>query len=300
MTSTRIDIFANSDAGSVPTPADQDFELQISEEDGARRCYLACKHDDPFEFFLQHPLRILSGCRLSSQLGAHIEPSMLRIMKSVKMAMVRLDAEEVREELDELLRGPHVHDALMECVDVLVAVLPELAACRGFAQPTPYHIYDVWEHTAWVVQHSPATSLSRWAALLHDIGKPAAGFMDGDVIHFYGHPLLSFELACSILNRLCMDDDLATNVLSLVKMHDWKIQATRDDVLKTLRRLGNDAEVFRALCKLKRADALAQSDLAKPRLQLAADLERILDEMLEDVCAADGPAEDEQLSSDRP
>ena len=97
-----------------------------------------------------------------------------------------------------------------------------------------------------------------------------------------------------------MDDDLATNVLSLVKMHDWKIQATRDDVLKTLRRLGNDAEVFRALCKLKRADALAQSDLAKPRLQLAADLERILDEMLEDVCAADGPAEDEQLSSDRP
>jgi len=162
---------------------------------------------------------------------------------------------------------------------VLVAVMPEIAACRGFAQPTPYHIYDVWEHTAWVVQRSPATSLSRWAALLHDNGKPAAGFMDGEVIHFYGHAKISAILAHSLLQRLEMEPAFIKRVITLVGMHDDKIPAEPEAVQHALEKLDGDKELFRALCKLKLADALAHSELGEPRVRRSQELERLLDAM---------------------
>jgi tRNA nucleotidyltransferase (CCA-adding enzyme) len=174
--------------------------------------------------------------------------------------------------LDGLLLGEHVHDALMETVDVLVAVLPEVAACRGFEQRTPYHIYDVWEHTAWVVQNSPATRLNRWAALLHDIGKPGACFFEGDRMHFYGHPRLSVILASDALRRFSLAPSFVDRVLTLVRMHDVQIAATPKSVKRALADMGGDTELFQALIYLKRADALAQSELGEPRLELADEL----------------------------
>lgn len=235
---------------------------------------------DPRERFREDALRILRGCRFSAQLGFAIEPDTLMAMKAFKMLLTNVSRERVTHELDALLLGDHVHDALMETVDVIVAVLPEVAACRGFAQRTPYHIYDVWEHTAWVVQRSPATRLNRWAALFHDIGKPAAGFMDGSRQHFYGHPKISAQLAGPAMERLAISPAFAADVLKLVKMHDVQVAATPKAVKRTLAKLGGDVELFRALVDLKRADALAQSDLAAPRLALADDLERVLADVM--------------------
>ena len=269
MTSARFDI----------SPDDADFEI-CSPSENADQCEFALRTvEKPFDYFLAHPLRIASACRLASQTGAHIEPATLQAMKSLKMKLAVQDVQMIRTELDELLLGEHALGALMETVDVLVAVMPEIAACRGFAQPTPYHIYDVWEHTAWVVQRSPATSLSRWAALLHDIGKPAAGFMDGEVIHFYGHAKISAVLARSMLERLEMEPAFANRVVTLVGMHDDKIPAEPEAVQHALEKLGGDKELFRALCKLKLADALAHSELGEPRVERAQELERLLDAM---------------------
>ena len=235
---------------------------------------------DPYLRFREDALRVLRGCRFASQLGFSIEPETLHAMTARKMGLLRVAAERTVHELDALLLGDYVHDALMETVDVLVAVLPEVAACRGFDQHTPYHIYDVWEHTAWVVQRCPATRLTRWAALLHDIGKPGARFMDGERAHFFGHPALSAVLAADIMRRLMFAPSFSDRVLTLVKMHDVQIAATPRSVKKALAQLGGDAEMFRALIDLKRADALAQSDLSRPRLQLADDLVVVLDQIL--------------------
>lgn len=269
MTSARFDI----------SPDDADFELVfLGESDELSGCVLRAI-DEPFDYFLAHPLRIASACRLTAQTGARIEPKTLQAMKSLKMKLAAVDVRQIREELDELLLGEFVYSALMETVDVLVAVMPEVAACRNFAQPTPYHIYDVWEHTAWVVQHSPATLLSRWAALLHDSGKPAAGFMDGEVIHFYGHAKISAILARSLLERLEMQPDFIERVVTLVRMHDDKIPAEPEAVQQAVEKLDGDTELFRALCKLKRADALAHSELGEPRVKRARELEQLLDSL---------------------
>lgn len=269
MTSARFDISSE----------DADFELFCLDKGADAGSCMLRTVDEPFDYFRAHPLRIASACRIAAQTGARIEPKTLQAMKSLKMRLAVWDVQEIRAELDKLLLGDFVYGALMETVDVLVAVLPEIAACRGFAQPTPYHIYDVWEHTAWVVQRSPATLLLRWAALLHDIGKPAAGFMDGEVVHFFGHAKISAILARNLLERLEMEPDLAKRVVALVGMHDDKIPAEPEAVQQAVEKLGGDTELFRALCKLKLADALAHSELGKPRVERAQELERLLDAM---------------------
>lgn len=235
---------------------------------------------DANERFEEDALRILRGCRFASQLGFALDPATKQAMWSHKMRLAKVSSERITHELTEMLLGDHVHDALMECIDIIGAVLPELVAMKGFDQHTPYHIYDVWEHTAWVVQRSPRTPLARWAALLHDSGKPGAFFMDGDRGHFYGHPLLSVEVARGALGRMAFSPAFVTDVLALVRLHDRKIAATPKSVKRALADLGGDIGLFCALVSLKRADALAQSHLSEPRVQLADDLERVLQDVL--------------------
>ncbi|MBQ2681249.1 MAG: HD domain-containing protein [Eggerthellaceae bacterium] len=236
---------------------------------------------DASKRFAEDGLRVLRGCRFASQLGFTIEPTTLAAMKKEKTGLLRVSAERITHEMDELLFGDFVHDALMETVDVLVAFMPEIAACRGFDQHTPYHIYDVWEHTAWVVQQSPKTRLARWVALFHDIGKPAAFYTDANGRgHFFKHQQLSAMLAKGIMERLLMSPAFITQVLMLVRIHDRQIGANSRSVKRALSKLDGDVDLFRTLCGIKRADALAQSELSEPRLKLSYELERVLDEVI--------------------
>ena len=235
---------------------------------------------EPRKRFTEDGLRILRACRFASQLGFEIEPETLQAMKTSKSMLMRVSSERITHELDALLLGDHVHDALMETVDVLGAVLPEIVACKGFDQKTPYHVYTVWEHIAWVVQRSPKTRLARWAALFHDVGKPGACFEENGRCHFYGHALLSVALAKGAMERLVMSPAFINRVLTLVRIHDDQIGATPKSVRRALAKLDGDVELFRTLVGVKRADALAQSELGKPRIELADKLDRILDEVL--------------------
>ena len=236
---------------------------------------------DASKRFAEDSLRVLRGCRFASQLGFTIEPTTLAAMKKEKTGLLRVSAERITHEMDEMLLGDFVHDALMETVDVLVAFMPEIAACRGFNQHTPYHIYDVWEHTAWVVQHSPKTRLARWVSLLHDIGKPAVFYTDANGRgHFFKHQQVSVILAKNIMERLLMSPAFTAQVLTLVRIHDRQIAANPRSVKRALSTLGGDVDLFRTLCGVKRADALAQSELSEPRLELSYELERVLDEVI--------------------
>ena len=234
----------------------------------------------PGDRFKEDALRILRGCRFASQLGFTLDADTKQAMWSHKLRMVHVSSERITHELSALLLGDHVHDALLACIDILGAVLPELVAMKGFEQHTPYHIYDVWEHTAWVVQRSPRTPLARWAALFHDCGKPGAFFMDGDRGHFYGHPLLSVELARGALSRFALAPAFVSDVLTLVRIHDKTIAATPKSVKRALADMDGNVELFRTLVGIKRADALAQSAMSEPRIQLANDLEVVLDSVL--------------------
>ena len=232
---------------------------------------------DPMERFREDALRILRACRFSSQLGFSIDESTYAALCARKSMLFHVSAERTTHELDAFVQGEHVHDALMRTIDVIAAVLPELVAMKGFEQHTPYHIYDVLEHTAWAVQHAPKNQLVRWAALFHDVGKPAAFFTGPDGTgHFYGHPHISVQLAKSALGRLRFSPAFCDKVLTLVKYHDDVVEPTPKAVKRALARLGGSTEMFGALCDLKRSDALAQAPQCANRVLLANELEALL------------------------
>lgn len=236
---------------------------------------------DPQRRFAEDGLRILRGLRFSSQLGFSLEPQTLQSMKAQKMMLQKVSAERIVHEMDGLLLGDCTHDALMQSIDILGAIMPEIVACKGFQQRTPYHIYDVWEHTAWVVQHAPATRVARWSAFFHDTGKPASFFMEGDTGHCYGHGKLSEIIAREVMGRLKMAPRFIGEVTTLVRIHDQQIAPSPKSVRRALMKLDGNVELFRALLGLKRADALSQSDLSAPRLQTATEIEALLEQLLE-------------------
>lgn len=237
---------------------------------------------DPAQRFGEDALRILRACRFSSQLGFSLDSATYQAMLEGKRGLLRVSSERITAELQNLLLGGNVCDALLRTVDVLSAVLPELVAMKGFDQCTPYHCHDVLEHTARAVAGTPPYPLVRWAALFHDMGKPAAFFKEpGGRGHFYGHAKISVPLARGIMDRLTFSTAFRDRVLLLVERHDDVFDATPRAVKRALARMGGDVELFRALCDLKRGDASAQAPAyAEERMRRADDLLRVLDGIL--------------------
>ena len=239
---------------------------------------------DPERRFSEDALRMLRACRFAAELGFAIDPATFEGMLANKGLLPRISTERITHELQRLLLGAHAGSALVATVDVLAAVLPELVAMKGFEQRTPYHIYDVLEHTAHVVDGVPPYPLARWAALFHDMGKPAAFFTDEDGTgHFYGHAAISVMLARGVMERLALSSAFMTRVLVLVERHDDVIDLTPKAVKRACTRLGGDTDLFAALCDLKRGDARGQAPQCIGRVADADELERIL----ADVLAAD-------------
>ena len=99
----------------------------------------------------------------------------------------------------------------------------------GFEQHNPHHDRDVWQHTVAVVAHIPPEPVLRWAALLHDVGKPPCFSLGPDGVgHFYGHAAKSAELADAILMRLRFDTAGRTRItqpVSYTHLDVYKRQA---------------------------------------------------------------------------
>lgn len=241
---------------------------------------------DPEKRFAEDALRILRACRFSSQLGFHIEDATIDAMMMNKHLLIGVSIERITHELDLLLLGDHVHDAIMRCVDVLAFVVPELVAMNGCEQVTKWHAFDVLEHTAYAVQYCPKERLVRWAAFAHDMGKPAAAFFSPDgVEHFYGHAKIGAQMARSMTERLLMSQQFRNDVETLVLRHDDLIEPNPRAVRRAIARLGGRVDMFEALLALKRADTLAHSEESASYISVIDQLDETLEEVLESDAA---------------
>lgn len=237
---------------------------------------------DPKVRFKEDALRILRACRFASQLGFALDPATYQAMYQQKSLLGNVSQERVTHELDELLLGAHVRDALLGCVDVLAYVLPELVAMKGCEQRTRYHCFDVLEHTAHAVQHAPQERIVRWAALCHDMGKPACAFFDdAGTEHFYGHAAVSAELAFGMTRRLLMSPAFAADLRALILLHSDVISPTRKSVRRALMRCSGRPELLRQLLDLKRADITAHAPAYAAEAPLMDEVESVLDSILE-------------------
>lgn len=225
---------------------------------------------DPAERFSEDGLRVLRACRFCAQLGFMVEEGTLAAMRACKSMVLHVATERVTDELNRLLTAPYAGRALLETADVLAVTLPELVAMKGLDQRNPNHVHDVLAHTAKVVDGVPPQLLDRWAALLHDVAKPATFFVDGrGVGHFYGHNQLGARMACQTLKRFCFSQGFVDDVCRVIAVHDGASPATEKAAAKLVRSLGGRPDLARTLLRLRRADGLAQSELAVGRVQAA-------------------------------
>lgn len=261
----------NPDRGLVdPFGGQQDIENRVIRVVG-----------DPFKRFKEDALRILRACRFASQLGFRIDDATYRAMLSHKCLLENVSTERITHELDLMLLGTYIHDAMMRTVDVLAVVLPELVAMKGCSQKTKYHCYDVLEHTAWALQEAEPARVVRWAALCHDMGKPACKFYDRDgVVHFYGHAAVSAKLARGLMDRLLMSNAFKETVVAMVLNHSDKIAGNSRSVRRALARTGGDVELFRNLLGLKRADILAHAPEYRSQVGTIDAIEAELDKVI--------------------
>ncbi len=246
-----------------------------------QKCVLRCV-GDPATRFSEDALRILRGVRFAVRFGLTPDMATEDAMFRLTPLLENLARERVFEELCKLLPLVTAQD-LLRFAPVLTAAIPELAPCVGFRQHSPHHAYDVYTHTAHVVGAVPAELPLRWAALLHDVGKPATFTLDGDGRgHFLGHARQSADLADAILRRLKAPTQLREQVVTLIAQHMTPLPPDRHILRRRLGRLGSE-QTFRLLA-LQQAD-FGSKGTGKEEAPEFAQTEALLRQILaEDDC----------------
>lgn len=234
---------------------------------------------DPNLRFDEDGLRILRGIRFASQLGFAIAPETQAAMINQKHLLQVISKERIQAELSKTLCAAHCVPVLRENAEIVFEIMPELRAMQGFAQNTPYHCYDVWEHTLHAMEAIAPDLTLRLTMLLHDSGKPHTYTEDENGVgHFPQHAKTSVVFAEEILSRLRFDRKTAEQVSLLVQHHDIVMIPEEKWIKRQLNRFGE--ETFLQLIDIHRSDTLAQSELCLPRLQVMDDCEAIAREIL--------------------
>ena len=232
---------------------------------------------DPSARFTEDALRILRGVRFAVRFGLTPDAATESAMNQLAPLMDNLARERIFDELCKLLPLVKAED-ILRYTKVLVQAIPELAPCVDFCQHSPHHAYDVFTHTAHVVQAMPADPALRLAALLHDIGKPAVFYRDEEGRgHFPGHGAIGAEMADNILRRLRASNELRLRVTNLIARHMTPLEPDKRLLRRRLSKFG--IEGVWDLLALQKADFGSKGvEGAEPFSQIETIIQEILDE----------------------
>lgn len=229
-------------------------------QNGVIRCV-----GDPVARFREDPLRVLRAMRFAIKLGFAIEKETGNAMRdayTVCKLSEQISKERITKELAQMFAsGKPIYQIFNDYAQIVTFVIPELARCLGFNQNNKWHKHNVYEHTLAVVDacdrvpYEPKNMAAvKFAALLHDIGKPECYVTDEEGQgHFYGHPEVSRKIAERVL-----DNDLSVTkadrelILDLVEFHDMEIPGTKAAVKRLMNKFGED--FLRDWLVLKAAD----------------------------------------------
>lgn len=214
---------------------------------------------EPEQRFSEDALRMLRAVRFRAQLDFEIHPDTERAIRKCAVLIRKVSAERIRDELNKILLSDHPEHLKDLCrLGLMKFILPEFEACFGEPQKNKYHIYDVGDHIIHTICYTPKDLVLRWAALLHDIGKPLSSSTDQNgVIHFYGHHRESRRIAMDVLHRLHMNNESIHDISVLVENHDYRVDPNYTAVKRMMAKTG--MELFEKLLILQKADNKAKN-----------------------------------------
>lgn len=175
----------------------------------------------PRERFREDPIRMLRAARFASELGFSVEERTAKAINESAHRILYSARERWSTELDALLVGCNCGAALVGLAEtgLLRYLLPELQLQLNFEQNSPYHDRSLFEHTVAVVERTPREVDLRWAALLHDVGKPFVRSEKPDRSTYVHHEVLGAELVDRLGLYLKWSNERRNRVIDLVRTH---------------------------------------------------------------------------------
>ena len=235
---------------------------------------------DPDTTYSDDPLRMLRAVRFAAKLSTPehvftIVPESMASMRRMADRLKILSCERVAEELNKMLstERPAMAFRLMDEAGLLPYVLPELLALKGVETVDGRGHKDNFEHSLAVLTNVAEVSDKlwlRWAALLHDIGKPASKRYDAALgWTFHGHEVVGARMVPKIFDRLRLPIDEMKYVQKLVRLHLRPIALVDEEVTDSaVRRLlfdaGDDIDDLMLLCN---ADITSKNEAKVARIR---------------------------------
>lgn len=296
----RRDFTVNAMAVSVPDRAFEDpYAGVVDLAHGTLRT-----PDRPQVSFSDDPLRMMRAARFAAQLGFEVAPEVVTAMTEMAERIEIISAERVRDELVKLVCAPRPRRGLTLLVETGLAelVLPELPAL-ALERDEHHRHKDVYEHTLTVLEQAADLEhrlgegpdlIVRFAALLHDIGKPRTRRFAGDgTVTFHHHDVVGAKLTRKRMKALRFSGDEIDAVAQLVELHlrfhGYGEAAWTDSAVRRYVRDAGD--------QLERLHILTRADCTTRNRRKAERLRRSYDELETRIARL---SEEEELRTLRP
>ena len=215
---------------------------------------------DPDETFSEDPLRIMRAAVFASRFELEIDDECLNSMQKQASRIQIVSWERITAELIKILETdiPSIGLIILQQTGLMKHVFPEIDIMYGMEQPKEWHHKDIFYHTMQVVDNVAKLSDKmelRFAALVHDIGKPKTrrihktkGFT------FHGHDDLGSRMLHKISKRMKLSNELRDYLIKMTLLHLRPIALAREGVSDSaVRRLmvasGEETDDLLTLCR---------------------------------------------------
>ena len=227
---------------------------------------------NPYDRISEDRLRSLRACRFATVLGFDIDKDLKEAIKG--QSIDDISKERIQDEINKILLAarPSRGIRLLDELNLLESIFPEVKKTVGFDQHSSHHADDVFNHTLKVLDKTPPILEVRMAALYHDVGKIDTFFIDENGEgRFFGHQNISEELLIKRLKELKYSKKFIDSTSILVKRHmDNTNTYSKKSIRKLLRNIGEENIIN--LFALQRADVLSTKHADDSNIDLGLSL----------------------------